>query len=108
MDFLKSRLRAFVVALLLLFVCCPMAMADDVKIGGISYTLDSEAMTATVARNADASGNVVIPESVEHGGKRYAVKSIGSRAFWDCDGITSMTLPESINSIGEIAFWSCI
>ena len=33
--------------------------------------------------------------------------SIGTQAFWDCDGLTALTLPESLISIGYKAFASC-
>ena len=33
--------------------------------------------------------------------------SIGERAFWDCSGLTSITIPNSVTSIGEFAFSGC-
>ena len=33
---------------------------------------------------------------------------IGYRAFWDCSGLTSLTLPDGITSIGVRAFEGCI
>ena len=33
-----------------------------------------------------------------------SVTSIGSGAFWGCDGLTSITIPNSVTSIGEKAF----
>lgn len=42
--------------------------------------------------------NTVISESVT---------SIGKRAFFGCDGLTSITIPESVISIGASAFSSC-
>ena len=53
------------------------------------------------------SGNVVIPESVVYEGNTYSVTSIGSSAFNDCSGLTSVTIPNSVISIGEYAFSSC-
>ena len=35
------------------------------------------------------------------------VKSIGSYAFYDCSGLTSVTIPNSVTSIGESAFEDC-
>jgi len=43
-------------------------------------------------------GDVSIPNSVT---------SIGSSAFYDCDGLTSVTIPNSVTSIGDHAFQSC-
>ena len=33
--------------------------------------------------------------------------SIGDYAFWDCSGLTSITIPSSVTSIGEGAFLEC-
>ena len=41
---------------------------------------------------------LVIPEEVT---------SIGNYAFYNCDGITSVTLPSSLASIGSSAFYAC-
>ena len=44
------------------------------------------------------SGNYIIPVSVT---------SIGSRSFFGCFGVTSITLPESVVEIGDRAFYEC-
>ena len=36
-----------------------------------------------------------------------SVTSIGDRAFWYCTGLTSVTIPNSISSIGEWTFGGC-
>ena len=43
---------------------------------------------------------VVIPETYEG----LPVTSIGERAFEDCFGLTSITIPDSVTSIGSSAF----
>ena len=35
------------------------------------------------------------------------VTSIGERAFYNCSGLTSFTIPDSVTSIGDGAFWGC-
>ena len=52
-------------------------------------------------------GNVVIPASVSYSGKTYPVTSIGERAFNGCDGLTSITIGNSVTSIGNSAFSGC-
>ena len=58
--------------------------------------------------NKDAySGNVVIPEEVTYMNETRKVTSIGHRAFYNCSGLTSVTIPKSVTSIGDNAFSGC-
>ena len=53
------------------------------------------------------SGNIVIPSSVVYNGNTYSVTSIGNSAFYECYGLTSVTIPNSVTSIGSSAFYRC-
>ena len=53
------------------------------------------------------TGNVVIPESVSYSGTFYPVTRIGPNAFYNCSGLTSITIPNSVTSIGSSAFSGC-
>ena len=37
-----------------------------------------------------------------------SVTNVGEYAFYDCSSLTSLTIPNSVTSIGEAAFWNCI
>lgn len=53
------------------------------------------------------SGDVVIPATVEYGGKTFRVTSIGYQAFYLCSKITSVVIPENVKDIGYSAFFIC-
>ena len=92
---------------LLMSIMSVSAFAEDVEINGIRYSLNDETLEAEVARREEYSGDIIIPETVDYDGKTYSVTSIGIEAFYDCDGLTSITIPNSVTSIGERAFSYC-
>ena len=54
------------------------------------------------------TGNLVIPDSINiTGGYPYPITSIGSYAFRDCTGLTSVTIPNTVTIIGNSAFRDC-
>ncbi len=97
---------------LLLLLCTTMATAHDFEVGGIYYNItDDTNKTIEVTYGDEYSdeytGNVVIPESVTYNGTTYSVTSIGNDAFFECTGLTSVTIPSSVTSIEERAFYRC-
>ena len=62
----------------------------------------SEDLTCEVTYKdgSEYEGAVAIPSSVSYGGKTYSVSSIGDYAFDHGDGLTSVTIPNSVTSVG--------
>ena len=84
-------------------------MFASTKIGDLYYNLDATNQTAEVTsqNSGKYSGNIIIPSSVTYNSVSYSVTSIGNEAFWYCDGLTSVTIPNSVTSIRESAFDGC-
>ena len=99
---MKHKLKqAFATVALLL--CSMVAMAQTTAtVDGITYEFDATEKTAKVVASKSYSytGNIVIPEIVGS----YSVTTIGDRAFYGCDRLTSITIPNSVTKIGEGAF----
>ena len=98
-------------------------------IGQLEYTVtdDTNHYVSVGAVDYDIVGDIVIPSIVEKDGVSYTVKSvhfayregltsitipnsvesIGYSAFNECIGLTSVTIPNSVTSIGENAFADC-
>ena len=100
-------MRALLLSLAVL-LSLPM-LAEQVEIDGIRYGLNAETREATLINKSSGnySGEVVIPESVEHEGTAYSVTSIGGGAFFRCYDLTSVTIGNSVESIGDYAFAEC-
>ena len=57
----------------------------------------------SVSKYISADTNYDIPAAVDG----LSVTSIGYKAFRDCRGLTSITIPDSVTSIGDYAFSGC-
>ena len=53
------------------------------------------------------SGVLTIPSSVTYNGSTYTVTSIGDYSFYNCNSLTSVTIPNGVASIGGWAFSGC-
>lgn len=76
----------------------------------IYYNIISESpavVQVTLKDGLDYSGDVVIPSTVNFQGTIFDVTSIGGGTFFECNGLNSVLLPNSITSIGHDAFNYC-
>ena len=101
-----------------LMLSCIALWAHDVKIEGIYYSiyynLDETNKTAEVTYRGNSinqysneyAGSVTIPETITYNSEIYSVTSIGYRAFYDCSGLISVTIPNSVTYIGDDAFYN--
>ena len=73
--------------------------AENVNYSSDDYgVLFNKNQTTLIQAPGAISGQYIIPNSVI---------SIGSCAFWNCDGLASVTIPNSVTTVGGNAFFSC-
>ena len=98
-------MKKLLTILMLLAASLPL-WAETFQVDGFSYYTKGEG-TVAVTSGGSYSGAIVIPSTVTYNGTTFSVTSIGSAAFYDCTGLTSITIPNSVTSIGEQAFRIC-
>jgi len=102
--------KKLVLLLVMLLSSLTSSFAVEVQIGGLWYDIDTNKKEATVIKYKNGiqyRGNIAIPSSVNYQGVTCRVTSIGSEAFENCSGLTSITIPNSVTSIGTEAFRYC-
>lgn len=109
----KSLLKKFTVVLALLFGIIGMTnlSAQEFTDGDLNYRINDDGVSVTVTGHVngyDATGELIIPESVNYGGNDYPVTIIGEYAFDNCTGLTgNLVFPNSVTQIGARAFSLC-
>ena len=73
-------------------------------VNGVKYNVINE-KEVKVANNS-YTGDVVIPSTVSAFGTTYSVTTIGREAFYGCEGLTSVTIPDGVTTIAPEAFSS--
>ena len=108
-------MKRLILSTVCILLCATGSLAQTL-IDGIYYNLKASTQTASVTNDVGGrdysgsnfySGNITIPSTVTYNGANYSVTSIGIYAFYDCDGLTSVTIPNSVTSIGGGAFNGC-
>ena len=101
-----KKFLAFVMTVVMVLTAVPLGgltfSASAENEGYYTYTVENGEATITDC-DESISGEVVIPNKL--GG--YPVTSIGQWAFSYCNGLTSITIPDSVTFIGSCAFSYC-
>ena len=78
---------------------------EKAEVYGEDVTLTEDNLSTYGIAN---TGDVTIPSVVtDSDGVKHKVTSIGNKAFYECKGLTSVTIPDSVTSIGNNAFQYC-
>lgn len=86
-----------------------------ISVDSIYYNITGENSVAVSFKGVDSSqfldeyiDKVSIPESIVYDETTYSVTSIGEAAFYNCENLKAVEIPESINEIADYAFGYCI
>ncbi|MBQ8795351.1 MAG: leucine-rich repeat protein [Clostridia bacterium] len=92
-----------VLAMLLTVASFTTSAYGEIQKGDWTYKLNENGDAVITSVNKDISGEVVIPASIDE----YSVAEIGDSAFLNCNKITGVVIPDSVDTIGNQAFFSC-
>lgn len=108
-----SSFKSLMVFVVIMLMTASSAMAQEAKfemIDGLRFLLEPDTKTASLMpkKNGEYFGEIVVPEKVKSSdGVEYSVASLVDRCFYNCSGLTSITLPSSVTSLGKSCFGGC-
>ena len=106
--------KMFVLTLLSLTLAGITALnAQNFTVNDLTYSVNEDGVSVTLTGHVNgyghnASGELIIPESVTYNGTDYTVTTIGDYAFYQYSQLTGcLVIPNSIISIGKYSFDYC-
>ena len=83
---------------------------SEFAIGDLIYRVNDDQVSVTVIGHVngyEATGDLIIPESVSYEGHNYTVTTIGESAFLYCFYLTNLSIPNTVTTIEASAFAYC-
>ena len=102
---MKNTCMRLVVLSLALLLCCAAAQAEDLPLhtsGAYQYVLLEDGTVKIADYSGDAEA-LEIPSELDE----YTVTALGGRAFSYCEGLASVTIPDSVTVIDGNPFSNC-
>ena len=90
-------------------LCSATVHAYDFEVDGIYYNIISTTDLTVKVTSGDNnySGEIIIPSAITYKSRTLKVVAIGDKAFFRCDSLVNITIPNSVTSIGYQAFNGC-
>lgn len=90
-------------------LCSATASAYDFEVDGIYYNIISTTDLTVKVTSGDNnySGEIIIPSAITYKSRTLKVVAIGDEAFFRCDSLVNITIPNTVTSIGVSAFSRC-
>ena len=106
MKTVSKKVVSILLGILLLAMVVPLGalpvVADTVDVRQLTYEISDGEVIITGCVGSTA-GDLVIPDTIQN----YPVTTIGYRAFYECQSLTTVIIPDSVKEIGEYAFFAC-
>ena len=99
---------SFLIAIV--FLAFTSIHSQDFTYNNLDFTINDDEVTVTLLGHADgyaASGELNIPSVAYWYGNSYTVTIVDNYAFYRCQDLTSLIIPNSLIEIGEGAFGYC-
>lgn len=108
---MKTKSLLNVLFLIVLIKITGILNAQEITVGYLNYFVNDDGASVTVTSHVDgqnATGELIIPESVTFNGNNYYVTIIGDEAFYYCRDLTgNLIIPNSATEIKGRAFSEC-
>lgn len=105
---MKKRLVSLLLAFSMMLTFLPVgAMAATITQESLTYTINPDGKSVTVSGKKGSPTELKIESSISNNGTNYTVTEIGDQAFWGCNTLTKVTLPNTVDKIGYQAFCKC-
>ena len=91
------------VAISAAMILLPAGTARADTRNNLSYEVDDSRTEITITGYSGSESSVEIPNEIDN----IAVTAIGYKAFFNCDSLTEITVPEGVSRIEEDAFQYC-